>query len=34
MTNLINNTIATIAGAAVTGFFVLVLTLASNFNGF
>jgi len=34
MTNLINNTIATIAGAAVTGFFVWVLLLASNFGGF
>lgn len=34
MNNLINNTIATIAGTAVTGFFVWVLLLASNFGGF
>ena len=34
MTNLINNSIATIAGAPVTGFFVWVLLLASNFGGF
>ena len=34
MTNLINNSIALTAGAAVTGFFVWVLLLASNFGGF
>lgn len=34
MNNLINYLIATIAGAAVTGFFVWVLLLASNFEGF
>lgn len=34
MTNLTTNVIATIAGAAVTGFFMWVLLLASNFNGF
>ena len=34
MTNLTNIVISTIAGAAVTGFFVWVLLLASNSNGF
>lgn len=34
MTNLINNSIALIAGSAVTGFFIWVLLIASNFNGF
>ncbi|WWD13287.1 hypothetical protein CPL00221_CDS0028 [Escherichia phage RobRod40] len=34
MTNLINNSIALVAGTAVTGFFVWVLLLASNFGGF
>ena len=34
MTNLINNSIALVAGASVTSFFVWVLLLASNFNGF
>lgn len=34
MTNLINKSISLLAGAAVTGFFVWVLLLASNFNGF
>lgn len=34
MTNLINNTIALVAGAAVTSFFVWVILLTSNFNGF
>lgn len=34
MTNLTTKLIATAFGAAVTGFFVWVLLLASNFNGF
>lgn len=35
MTNFITKTVAPfIAGVAVTGFFVWVLTLAGNFNGF
>lgn len=34
MTNLINNSISLVAGAAVTSFFVWVLLLAGNFGGF
>lgn len=34
MNNFINNSISLVAGAAVTGFFVWVLLLASNFGGF